>query len=502
MTANRREYKENRKRKESERENLPREVFNEKKKKFNIPNRLSNLGSVDEELAERQNAIEDTIKVYRELMPTILNRLKNINDYRNPKKLKHKLAVLMVYGVFMFVFQYSSRRKTNLEISKPIFFENLKHLFPEIETMPHGDTLGNVLEIINVDEIQDALVCLFQKMIRNKKFRNYLYNKRYLLAMDGTQKHSSDIQWDEKWLTKCYGKGDEKKERYSVFILECVFIMDNGVTLPLYSEFLSNEDFENGKSKQDCETKAFYRLANKIKKQFPKLKISVTIDGIYANGPIIRYLRRIKWDFMITFKEGSMSEAFNEAMKLIDYVKENRLEKVWADREQLYRWINKIEYRFGAGERFVEYLNVVVCYETWEEISRQKKKITKHETRYVWISNVEITEKNVFKRCTLMGRYRWHIENNFLVMKHGGYNYKHFYSFNWNAMKGYHYLMNIGRFVNVIALNTELIKDRWVKKMGINPYLKFLRDICKAALLDFNRIDEIVAKKNYIKLAS
>jgi hypothetical protein len=188
---------------------------------------------------------------------------------------------------------------------------------------------------------------------------------------------------------------------------------------------------------------------------------------------------------------------------IIIYIdKENRLINIWGEREQIYSWVDNIEYRFGTLERYVEYLHVVVCNESWEERSRLTEEVEKKETRYVWISGVEITDKNVFKRCTLMGRYRWCIENNFLVMKHGGYNYEHFYSFNWNAMKGYHYLMNIGRFLNVLALNTEFIKEKWVERMGISGYLKLIKDSCRSNILDFSRIDEIVATRHYIKLAS
>jgi hypothetical protein len=92
----------------------------------------------------------------------------------------------------------------------------------------------------------------------------------------------------------------------------------------------------------------------------------------------------------------------------------------------------------------------VVCEETWEETSKTTGKTTSNSTRYVWISGKEISKTNVETRCLKIGRYRWKIENNFLVMKHQGYHYEHCYSYDWNAMVGFHHLMQIGRFINVL----------------------------------------------------
>ena len=62
------------------------------------------------------------------------------------------------------------------------------------------------------------------------------------------------------------------------------------------------------------------------------------------------------------------------------------------------------------------------------------------------------------------------VENNILTKKHQGYEYEHCYSYTWNAMEGYHYLMQIGRFLNVMAANSELLNAR-VKKYGIRGFI-------------------------------
>ncbi len=52
-----------------------------------------------------------------------------IEDPRNPKKIKHKLSALMLYGILTFVLQMSSCREANREMTRPMFWQNLMFLF-------------------------------------------------------------------------------------------------------------------------------------------------------------------------------------------------------------------------------------------------------------------------------------------------------------------------------------------------------------------------------------
>jgi len=83
-----------------------------------------------------------------------------VEDLRNPKKLKHRLAGLMLYGILLFVLQRSSRRQANRDMTRPQFLENLRLWFPEVEQLPHQDTLARVLLKSAPEQIEGALVDL------------------------------------------------------------------------------------------------------------------------------------------------------------------------------------------------------------------------------------------------------------------------------------------------------------------------------------------------------
>ena len=72
------------------------------------------------------------------------------------------------------------------------------------------------------------------------------------------------------------------------------------------SEFSNYEKGDTEKEKQDCEQKAFKRLAERLKKAFPRLSIILFLDGLYPNGPMVELCRKKRWDFMIVLQNKSL----------------------------------------------------------------------------------------------------------------------------------------------------------------------------------------------------
>jgi hypothetical protein len=61
------------------------------------------------------------------------------------------------------------------------------------------------------------------------------------------------------------------------------------------------------------------------------------------------------------------------------------------------------------------------------------------------------------------------------VEKRHGHHYEHIFSYNWNAMKGYHYLMRLGHLINLLAIYSErLVKI--VRELGVRGFIRFVRE--------------------------
>ena len=111
--------------------------------------------SIEEMTADRSDKLSSQIQAWRSVLPILIKRFSKIHDPRRAKSVKHKLVVVMLYGLLAFIFRLSSRREINRELSGMIVFENLKRIFPELESIPHADTLARLLEKINVNDIEN-----------------------------------------------------------------------------------------------------------------------------------------------------------------------------------------------------------------------------------------------------------------------------------------------------------------------------------------------------------
>ena len=99
-----------------------------------------------------------------------------------------------------------------------------------------------------------------------------------------------------------------------------------------------------------------------------------------------------------------------------------------------------------------------------------------------------------------MGRPRWNIETQNLVEKYHGYAYTHCFSYDWDAMKGYHYLMHLGHIMNILTLYSTDIIER-VKNIGARRVIKLIWETFDGNILDVKRLKMEIQGKYQIRLA-
>ena len=448
-----------------------------------------------EEIQARKEAAKDYLKIMQKTLPGLLKKLSKVKDCRDTKKVKHKIGVILLFGIFWFVLQKTSRRQANEELTNAVFLDNMRLFFPDIDSLPHHDTVTRFLSKIDINELEDILAGLIKDLIRAKKFQNYLINKCIPIAIDGTQKHTYNFLWAEE----CLEKKTDEKTRYYCYTIEASLVFHNGIVIPLATEFTDFMQGDEARNKQDCEINAFKRLAKKIKTMFPRLNIMFLIDGLYANGPVMEICRKNRWQFMIVLQDGSLSNVWEEyyALRNFDDNKNNRHTRKWGNRRQQFSWVNDICYMY-EGIRKEEITHVVVCKEEWKEIDENAHTVNK-DKKFAWLSSEPLTRFNVHQRCNLGARYRWGIENGgFLIEKRHGYQYEHTFSFNWNAMKGFHILMRIGHLINVLAQYSHLLKPLWDKK-GAKAFIKFLDETFRFIKLDIDWIRDCLSKDYQVR---
>lgn len=72
------------------------------------------------------------------------------------------------------------------------------------------------------------------------------------------------------------------------------------------------------------------------------------------------------------------------------------------------------------------------------------------------------------------GRKKILVTHSIHTEKHRGYHYEHAFSYNWNAMQGFHLLMRLAHAVNALSEFTKKLKQ-WIKEQGCLAILKVIK---------------------------
>jgi len=318
--------------------------------------------------------------------------------------------------------------------------------------------------------------------------------------MDGTQKLARDGQWwNAEWLQRQHqGKDGGRWTQQYVYVLEANWVFHNGLTIPLLSEFLSYGEGDPDDHKQDCEQKAFKRLAERLKAYFKRWPILLLLDGLYPTGPVMEQCRRYHWDDMIVLPQPCLPSVWEEVESLSPWQPANHWSHPWRGRQQQFQWVNDIEYGYDHDTRSLP-VHVVICEESWQEVDPERGEIVDQTSRHVWISSRRLRWECLHERCNLGARYRWGIAISMRVEKRQGYHYEHAFSYDWNAMKGFHDLMRLAHLLNAIAQYTKRVAKQ-VRTQGVRAFLKFVRETCTHPWLSPQWIQQLLATPIQLRL--
>ncbi len=373
--------------------------------------------------------------------PNFDELVNSIPDHR--QRSSYQVAELIMAGLCMFIFKRGSRNQADLGVNAA-FEQNYAHIFGL--RIPIMDTVDVFLRKLEPKELEKLKTVLVKQLMEKKVLEKWKYGGRYLVSVDGTGICSYDYEPYKGCPHKTSKNG---KTTWQAYALEAKLVSANGFSISLVSCWLENS--ENMDEKQDCELKAFSRLAGALKKAYPRLPVLLLADGLYANQTVFEICRKNDWRFIITFKEGNLKTVWQEIDLLLplhsgqklDRIKEKHPVKGWLSEQVQY--INDLDY-LKYQLHWVEYRNSYAGKEPHEYFSH--------------ISDIRMDKNNVWE-ISRQGRLRWCIENEgFNTQKNGGYNLEHKFSRKelW-AKKNYYELLQIAHLINQLAEKLQHIKD-------------------------------------------
>lgn len=405
------------------------------------------------------NAIIECNRIQRKVYPELFQKFSQTEDPRKQGYVLYSNKIMLGTLYYKGIAGITSMQDMTDKFNDFKVVENLTAFMGEsgFTYLPHYVTENEYLKHLDPQELQDIQQDIVYQIIRRKSFVDSRFMKKWLIIVDGTETYSGSQKHNNQCLERHHNKGTEHESvNYYESVLEAKIYFGEGIVASIASEFIENnsEDAERQKGmnadeiKQDCETKAFKRLAAKLKRRFPKLPIIMLLDSLYASEPVMTLCRENGWDYIIRFKDGSIPSIAGEYKAIPEKESVGHAE-----------YINDIMY----NEIQVNMLKY--CEEKIE-----KGKIVR--TTFQWITNITITLKNAEKLASA-GRKRWKIENEgFNRQKNWQEDITHACSWNRNAQKNHYLMLQISDFMKQLYEYYFLKRNEIKKKQkNISPDL-------------------------------
>jgi len=427
--------------------------------------------------------------------------MREIEDCRK-KASQYELSAHLMGCLALFLFKTESRNGYNQKRDDQQFRDNYEKLFKQ--PMPHADSIHNVMELLDDSQVERLKYTLIKVLLARKLFHKSRYrNKWFRIAVDA----SGCACFEHKHCEQCLHQTSKTgKTTYFHNVLEARLITPNGFSISILTQWIENPENEEY-DKQDCERKAFNRLAIRLKKAYPKLPIIILADGLYPYEGFFKICQQNKWAYSATFKKGNLATVWEEVDSLLLLQPENRwIEKYYypADKtiEQFYSWVTDIDYR-GYTLHWLECREQVTLLKQDEN---GKLQAITTQCNFVHITDLPLDKNNIVK-ASQTGRLRWKIENEgFNTLKNGGYKMEHKYARkSYQAMKNYFQFMQIAHLINQLMIKSLYFQAHYLKGKN-HPTLKNIWKNMMSAMewceLNSKILEDIAKEQRQFRLIS
>ena len=283
------------------------------------------------------NVLGDVITIINQYFPELISKFEGLTDLRHQSYVTYKMKVIFMVRLLALMCEIKSMQEITREFNTEEAIANIAQICGlTLDEIPHCDTINDVFRNVEVNEIEKIRKYMINKMIRNRMLEKFkIRGQYYHVIVDGTGLASSRKKYNENCLVKnkTDKKGNEYQE-YSTYVLEAKLVIGDMV-FSIGSEFVENES-ENV-DKQDCETNAFKRLADKIKDEYPRLRIIISGDALYASKPVMDICKEKCWKYIIRFKEGTIPTLYKEFETIVKTDNESKIKN--------YQYVTKLDYQ-------------------------------------------------------------------------------------------------------------------------------------------------------------
>jgi len=360
---------------------------------------------------------------------------------------------LFWWGLSLFLFKLGSRRQLDFELDDQdtCVLDNINRLAgTQQQSRPVNKTLNNFLGQVGSAAVANLRTLMIRSLLRQKIFDESRLLGYRLVLLDAT----GHLRFRQRHCEHCLVRQCGNGTLYLHQVLEAKLLGPGGLVASIGTAFIENPDLPPDADaelfKQDCELKAWQRLAPQLKKEFPQLPICICGDGLYLCGATLQIAKDNDWRFLLVFKPGRLPSVWAEFQTLLKECPKQKVELLLPDgTKQVYRWINGLSYTDSDGRTWT--FNALQCEET---------RPGKETTTWAWATDLPVNRNTVVAIATDGGRMRWCIENQgFNMQKNSGLRLEHAYSHGEEQLPAFYYLLQIGHLILQLLEKGSLLRQ-------------------------------------------
>lgn len=397
------------------------------------------------EIMKDKDFLKELLKIIKKYFPQLTSIFSSLTDKRHKSYITYKMRTIIMTRLLALLCGITTMTEINNEFNSEQAIANLSKICNQnLKEIPDWQTIQDVIEQLDYNEIDNIRKYMFKALLRSKMFDKFRYDGYIQLIVDATGLTALDYNLNGNCLTRTR----DGKIKFYKYVLEVKVVFFNMV-ISIDSEWIENTNSNTEKEKQDCEVKAFKRMAPRIKNNYPKLKFIITGDALYATDPMMNICENYNWKYIFNLKPDRLKEVASQFEGNIKLENETNLSNYYLSTNIYHKkhCLNAIKYEELQNNKLVSF-------------------------RYV--TNLNINNDNI-KDIVTMGRRRWKIENEgFNEQKNGSFNISHLCSHFDNALKIHYLFIQIAHTIRqLLELGSLVYKEvkKFVTKKEISQKL-------------------------------
>lgn len=249
------------------------------------------------------NIFSNVINIIKQYFPCLTEKFDKLTDVRHQSYVEYSMKVIMIVRLLALICGLKSMRELTNTFNTEETIKNIEEVLGiRLEELPHYDTINNVFKTVDIIELRKIQKYMVTKLIRSKMFDKYRYKDKYFqIVIDGTGLTSFKQRHCKHCLKRIHNKGQEDEYTiYYHYVLEAKLVVGE-LVISIDTEFVENE--KEDVEKQDCEMRAFHRMAERLKNEYPKLPIIISGDSLYECEPVIKKCKANNWEYILRLKK-------------------------------------------------------------------------------------------------------------------------------------------------------------------------------------------------------